>query len=86
MHTTVFGRRRFLWILKRNRKTFALLVGNVFWFYPDYYSTRSFLYALSGKDFQISDRAKGAEKASRGEKVVQKGVFGESVSSGLQAF
>ena len=30
---------------------------------------------------QVSERAKGAEKASCGETVVQKGVFGESVSS-----
>ena len=29
----------------------------------------------------ISERAKGAAKASCGETVVQKGVFGESVSS-----
>ena len=29
----------------------------------------------------ISERAKGVEKASCGETVVQKGVFGESVSS-----
>ena len=28
----------------------------------------------------ISERAKGAEKESRGEMVVQKGVFGEPIS------
>ena len=39
---------------------------------------------------QLSERAKGAEKASCGKTVVQKGVFGESVSSlpskGFQVF
>ena len=35
----------------------------------------------SFKNRQASERAKGAEKASCGETVVQKGVFGESVSS-----
>ena len=32
-------------------------------------------------DVILSERTKGAEKASCGETVVQKGVFGESVSS-----
>ena len=31
--------------------------------------------------FRVSGRAKGAAKGSCGETVVQKGVFGESVSS-----
>ena len=39
---------------------------------------------ITSRDVQnacFSERAKGAEKASCGETVVQKGVFGESVSS-----
>ena len=34
-----------------------------------------------GPSLKKSERAKGAAKASCGETVVQKGVFGESVSS-----
>ena len=48
------------------------------------------MFHRPGFFFVLSERAKGAEKASRGETVVQKGVFGESVSSlnlkGFHAF